>query len=384
MLAGMAILLVTMGCEKQMGFVAPEEGDVDIAATSTLPIQYNPGGSWFTYFYYMPGDGTAGSPAEYAMSVGNDDGSSGCFVKVWDDGGSPPNITVQYNTAPDWWLTQVHVDIGTAHDSLAHNKPGNLQPGQFRFPPKNEFNLDPYVQQHDVMCGAQPSWYAGTGPWTDGDPGYDPDKGLLICAHSIVCQWDDTLGWVNFQTGTGADTGKPYKDVSLPEDPVHICLSGWPGVQWDWSFFMAAVSGIGPYPSGYNIWDGNWRGWCADAYTDITVPWCEDFYLTSSLGPIPPPYNPDPVVWHRVNYMLNNRLPDWEHNMWDFQTAVWALMGPIRPGLELSANAQAMYDDAMANGGDFMPGPGQQVAVFAVPIDGYDEGEQPFFIQVDP
>lgn len=366
LLAGLVIMMMTVGCQKQLGFAAPESDDVGIAATSTLPIQYNPGGSWFTYFNYMPPVAAPG--VDYAMSIGNDAGGNG-FVRVWND---LNNLYVEYNTLNGWKISQVHVAVALDLDGIPHNKSGNMTPGNFPYPPKTEFNVVPPSDVHLVTI-----------PW-DTDWNNPPDPGLFMVTHCIVFWVDPITGDTTWQTGTGADTGKPYKDVTLPADPVHLCLGSWPGAQWDWSFFMAEVSGIGPYPSGYNIWDGNWRGWCGDAYVEITVPWCGEVYLKSSLGPIPAAFNQDPVVWHRINYMLNHRLPDWEHNMWDFQTAAWALLGPIRPGLELSANAQAMYDDAMLNGGDFMPAPGQQVAVFVVPTAGQQEMGQPVFIQVDP
>jgi hypothetical protein len=64
------------------------------------------------------------------------------------------------------------------------------------------------------------------------------------------------------------------------------------------------------------------------------------------------------VPWDKVNYLLNHKAGTAQ----EVQAALWLLTWASST-FPVTAAAQAMYDDAIANGGGFVPAPGQVVAV---------------------
>jgi len=77
------------------------------------------------------------------------------------------------------------------------------------------------------------------------------------------------------------------------------------------------------------------------------------------------------VLLGEISYILNFKIG----TVLDVQQAIWlvlnqALTNPlaINPST-VSANANAMYNAAITNGSTFVPGPGQRLAVFLVPLD---------------
>lgn len=134
----------------------------------------------------------------------------------------------------------------------------------------------------------------------------------------------------------------------------------------------------GTSPTLFDIWFwGIGDGY--DVATDDTLPgWCvEDFPLPnvrdpgrvtmycsyddalpgnlSSMIPVP-----------ELNYLLNHRYGTWQ----EIQAAIWLLLGYSEPSIPATANSVAMYEDALANGGDFVPGPGDLIAIFLYTGDG--------------
>ena len=142
-------------------------------------------------------------------------------------------------------------------------------------------------------------------------------------------------------------------------------------------------------PAGYSITNGSFPAWCADAPTLIYpreyVPGLNTVYKpvfynsndTAALqaGGLPA----DPLVWSKINYIINHKslwaaLPA---NVSEIQCAIWRLTGfePNEESMFLDgsigygfpsgtvANVLAILADADANGGSFVPGPGQLIAV---------------------
>jgi len=374
MLAGMAILLMTMGCEKQRGLVAPEEGDVGVAATSTLPYQYNPGGSWFTYFRFLsPG------PQVRDLSVGNDAGGNGS-VTVWK---AADALYVQYQTTNGWFLAQVHVAVATNLDDIPHNKSGNLQPGKFPFPPKDEFGVDPYANLHIVEI-----------PWDD-DWDISPPDSLYMVAHCIVGK-EVAPGETIWQTGTGGG-GDPGKHILLPDPAVLVDMSvHHTGTNCDpyWVTTLSGVPGYAPYDP-YNVWDGTWNGWCAEEGVSIHDGFTYQVHLYSSLtlSALPDGDLKTRLLkndeWDRVNWVINykSNWPCPPNNNEVFHNAFYMILGETTYPHPTDNLANAIYEDAAANGDGFYPGPGEWFAVLCVaePHPNWpDETPQLVFIEVDP
>lgn len=106
-------------------------------------------------------------------------------------------------------------------------------------------------------------------------------------------------------------------------------------------------------------------GWCVEGYPDLPNVqdpgqvglYCSyDDALPGNLSSLP---------IDELNYLLNHRSGTWQ----EVQSAMWLILG--QPGsIPPTPNAQAMADAAVANGGDFVPGPGDLIAIFLYSGDG--------------
>jgi hypothetical protein len=126
------------------------------------------------------------------------------------------------------------------------------------------------------------------------------------------------------------------------------------------SYFISTLSGV---PAGFDVADGVYPGWCVDRRYDI--PRGTDVLVTlySSLSPPAALASQD---WDMVNYILNNK----QGVMMDIQNAIWYFVkmdgvgwGSITP----SVTAEAIVDDAIANGDGFVPGEGDILAIICLP-----------------
>ncbi len=130
------------------------------------------------------------------------------------------------------------------------------------------------------------------------------------------------------------------------------------------------LSGVG---AGYDVGNGAYVGWCIeDNFQD-------DFdgsvILYDSTGPLPANLA---GPWDKVNYLLNHKNGTKE----EVQAAIWMLTGGNSFTFPVTPAAQAMYNDAVANGSGFVPGPGQIVAVL-IYADGFgSHGYQDTMIEV--
>ncbi len=140
------------------------------------------------------------------------------------------------------------------------------------------------------------------------------------------------------------------------------------------SYFDISFSDI---PDGYDVANGIvYKGWCVDPYGDITG---DDVYLICTAGTVPS--DARFIPWDKVNYLLNHKIvgdPVTFGDMMAVQYALWYLVaGGTDPWTGFSsspfwtANAQAMYADANANGAGFTPGPGEIVAVLLYQTTGF-------------
>jgi hypothetical protein len=116
-------------------------------------------------------------------------------------------------------------------------------------------------------------------------------------------------------------------------------------------------------PNNYDVTNGAYNGWCFSLLETIT-PFVaiNPVTLTSTF-----------TDSKMINYLLNNRDSGTPH---DVQAAIWIIQGFSTGDIITNAHFSPSYDfstanalagDAESNGGNFVPGPGQIIAVLCVP-----------------
>ncbi len=139
--------------------------------------------------------------------------------------------------------------------------------------------------------------------------------------------------------------------LKLPSTSVILVANN--GTQ---AFFDITLSGV---PSGYDVSNGTYLGWCIDIRTEMEFSVKHHVTLHSSL-------NPDVLTdeeWDMVNYILNHKQGDRD----DIQQAIWYFINLDSGYTPKTTKAQAMVNDAVANGTDFVPTTGQKAAIIAIP-----------------
>jgi len=140
-----------------------------------------------------------------------------------------------------------------------------------------------------------------------------------------------------------------YNCFKLPQEPVEMRVS-YPG---DKSEFKTTLAEI---PEGYDVSDETYLGWCHDENKPISSGKSYEVTLYSSCDENLPTHLQD-ENWNMVNYILNHK----QSAIWpDLRAAIWYFTYRVK---YLSDKAQAIVNDAMKNGVDFVPEPGQVIAV---------------------
>jgi len=122
------------------------------------------------------------------------------------------------------------------------------------------------------------------------------------------------------------------------------------------SYFDSIISDV---PPGYDVMNGEYKGWCVQLglYIPLATPHTVDLY--SSCDDLGMPDSFQNENWGKVNYVLNNKQGDQD----DVQDVIWYYTSageyPTDP------DAQAMIIDAELYGMDFCPEPEQVVAILA-------------------
>ena len=243
-------------------------------------------------------------------------------VSVWKGGGY---LFATYRTIGGWELEEIHLAIAGSVKDIPRNRGGPI-PGRFHYKKVVDGNY------HIVRfpCDAFPK----------GD--------LFIAAHAVV-------------THDGSDPQDCTADLMLPSGVVQACFE-FPGQT---SFADITLSNAGAY-------DGEYEGWCIDmerglggCTEDVTM---VGSYSPEAQGTVDRPENLDVL-----NYILNQDYSSWGAGRDEIQAALWGVIddddwtlgGGILPDVGL---AQAIIDDAMANGDGYVPGPGEFVAVILYPL----------------
>jgi hypothetical protein len=143
--------------------------------------------------------------------------------------------------------------------------------------------------------------------------------------------------------------------LNLPTSPVNITVYNDTE-----SYFVTTLSNV---PSGYDVSNATYPGWCIDVSATMTRNQTFSVMLYSSLNP-PAQGNLSSARWDMVNYILNHKSGTAN----DTQEAIWYFINSV-PGYNatLSANANATVEDALANGTGFVPNPNQVAAVVCFP-----------------
>lgn len=124
------------------------------------------------------------------------------------------------------------------------------------------------------------------------------------------------------------------------------------------SYFIIELKNVG---SGYDIYNGNWAGWCADKDTPIeSYEWYQGYVYCSYS-----PSNRYGIDWPKINWIINNKG---SYSAEYIQNAIWHFTDGYAPnGLAIAAEAHS----------DFCPQSGQKyIAIINVP------GKQLTFIEV--
>jgi hypothetical protein len=280
-------------------------------------------------------------------------------VYVWN---SPDTLYIKCQTTGNWWLEQTHAHVA---ESLAGipQKNGNPSIGQFDY--SNSFS--PRVQTWTYAVPFEGDW--------------DENVCLYIATHCVVSQLIDGK-YTNQQTGWSGPYDFPgknwalylkycikktYKDVNLPEDSVWMktkLVQSILGPTDSVSNFIVTLSGVpggNTLPHPYEVWDGNWRGWCLELNNKVYDTATYRVKLYSDQDPNLPLHLQNPM-YDNLNYLLNHKVPG--ATAAEIQKAIWYLMGDLNY-YPTSTRTQQMIQDALTYGDGWHPGAGQLVGVLA-------------------
>ncbi len=287
---------------------------------------------------------------------------------------------VTYNMGPDWPLHEAHVYVGS-------EQPDKGAPG--KFPYKEEFDPAVFSYTFEIPLGdlddksqvflathattgadgnTETAW---GGNWNNGDPTWD-------------FVWGKKWG--------GGFTTRVMPMPDLPEDTVtyrgyHFGTMSY----WNVRFFDPVTLPPGSFFQGGIEY---WAGWCVDKNHSMYSNRNYEVTLYSSYDTGIPAFGQNDN-YDLINYMLtqrrNNGSGIWDQN-WNndgiktqFQNAVWKFSDGIEPAA--GSLAEAFVNDAIANGEDFIPGPGEYYAVILYPDTSTNNNSvraQMNIIEIDP
>lgn len=152
--------------------------------------------------------------------------------------------------------------------------------------------------------------------------------------------------------------------INLPPGTVNATLIN-PGPLSYWKITLSNV------PSGYDVTNGIYVGWCCDQTFTINNGATLAVTLYSSYNPLQPWKGGDPG-WNKVNYIINHKQGTAD----DVQAAIWHYIDS-NGGNQADPDVIAMEAAANTNGGSYVPPPGGLLAVVL-----YKAGSQATFIEV--
>ena len=151
--------------------------------------------------------------------------------------------------------------------------------------------------------------------------------------------------------------------LGLPAAPVTASHGPWNAGTMG-STLDVTLSNVG---AGFDVIDGMYAAWCVEDNHMDDAPDGSSVTLYDSTDPALPADLAAP--WDKINYLLNHK----QGTAQDVQVALWLLTGTFDGTFPLTAAAQAMFDDANANGAGFVPTTGQLIGVILF-ADGFGAG----------
>lgn len=167
------------------------------------------------------------------------------------------------------------------------------------------------------------------------------------------CNFTEIIDWVT-PPGTNPEV---CNICNLPAYPINVKMNST-YYFFSESYFNIELKNVGP---GYDIYDGNWTGWCADKETLIeSYVWYQGYIYCSYS-----PSNRYGIEWPKINWIINNKG---SYSAEYIQDAIWHFTNGYTPnGLAMAAEAHS----------DFYPQSGQKyITIIDVP------GKQLTFIEV--
>lgn len=156
------------------------------------------------------------------------------------------------------------------------------------------------------------------------------------------------------------------------------------------SYWRMYLSNVG---TGYDVTNGYYVGWCADELKQLGNPSTHSATFYPSYASNLPNYAKYKggsavnglIEWDKITYIINKydsttqteKNDDGKWSDGEVQMAIWMFTGDET---SCSGDAKKIYDDANANGANFVPEPGGWVAVILY----VDDNTQLTFIEVDP
>ena len=167
------------------------------------------------------------------------------------------------------------------------------------------------------------------------------------------CNFTEIIDWV-----TPSGTNPEICDIcNLPTYSINVKMNST-YYFFSESYFIIELKNVG---SGYDIYNDNWTGWCADKETIIeSYEWYQGYVYCSYS-----PSNRYGIDWPKINWIINNKG---SYSAEYIQDAIWHFTNGYAPnGLAMAAEAHS----------DFCPQFGQKyIAIIDVP------GKQHTFIEI--
>jgi hypothetical protein len=129
-------------------------------------------------------------------------------------------------------------------------------------------------------------------------------------------------------------------------------------------YYQVALTNV---PSGNDITNASYKGWCADTSTSFKIGVVLAAYAYSSYdshAPIPS------GEWDKINYILNHKR---YADQMEIQNAIWIFIDSCHDDAVLTPTSQALVDAANQNGEGFVPTQGQILAVVLCPVKDYEK-----------
>ncbi|GEM_PF-2156681 len=304
---------------------------------------------WYMKYWLTPEALAAGWMFCDAHVYAGDDpptkGSPGKFPYKWDWEGDPDELTTTVMLPLGDWSPSDGGDYLAIHATICR--------GHWEVDPKT--GAEYWVEDaNETGWGGYCSKYDDAADWD----GY----------------WKKWGGWVYTASGKGLPVFDPVMEK------CYTATHYGPFSYWRVRF---ATEDWYPFPGG-----NDWVGWCTDPRTMYSGrQYCVDVY--SSYDPTLPAYAQSDN-WEFISYMIDMRNKGaapfdktWSNNYWKdrFQEAVWYFKyGTSNYSPAAGSYAWTFINDAIANGDNYVPGPGDWYAVILWPRGSF----QMNIIEVDP